>query len=59
MQVTPPVLMVAAMVTLLFMVPAIALAAFAAVWAGVSAELRVLFVTFAAAWAAFMGRMVG
>jgi len=58
MQVTPPILIVAAMVTLLFMVPAIALAAFAAVWAGVSAEMRIVFVALAAAWAAFMGKIV-
>jgi len=59
MQVTPPVLIVAAMVTLLFMVPAVALAAFVAIWAGVSAEARVAFVAVATAWAVVMGRFVG
>lgn len=59
MQVTPRVLIVAAMVTLLFMVPAIGLAASVAVWAGVSAEAQIIFLAFAAVWAVAMARFVG
>lgn len=59
MQVTPRVLIVAAMVTLLFMVPAIGLTASVAVWAGVSAEAQIIFLAFAAVWAVAMARFVG
>lgn len=59
MQVTPPVLMVAAMVTLLLMIPAVVIAALAAIWAGVSAEARMAFVAVATVWAVVMSRFVG
>jgi len=58
MQVTPRVLIVAAMVTLLFMVPAFAIATSAAIWAGVSAEVQIFFTAFAMVWAFAMGYMV-
>ena len=58
MQVTPRVLIVAAMVTLLFMVPAFAIAASAAIWAGVSAEVQIILVALAAAWSVAMARLV-
>lgn len=58
MQVTPRVLIVAAMVTLLFMVPAVGLTASAAIWAGVSAEAQIFFLAFAVAWAIAMARFV-
>ena len=59
MQVTPRVLIVAAMVTLLFMVPAFAIATSAAIWAEVSAEVQIIFVTIAMAWAFAMAQFVG
>lgn len=59
MQVTPRVLIVAAMVTLLFMVPAFELAASAAIFAGVSAEAQIIFLAIAAVWAVAMARFVG
>lgn len=58
MQVKPRVLIVAAMVTLLFMVPAFAIAASVAIWAGVSAEVQIFFTAFAIAWAFAMGLLV-
>ena len=59
MTLWPPVLIVAAMVTLLLMIPAIAFAALAAIWAGVPAEARIGFVAVATVWAVVMGRFVG
>jgi hypothetical protein len=59
MQVTPRVLIVAAMVTLLFVVPAFGLAASAAIFAGVSAEVQMIFLAVAIAWAFAMARFVG
>jgi len=58
MQATPRVLIVAAMVTLLFMVPAVGLTASVAVWAGVSAEVQIIFIAFAVVWAIAMARFV-
>jgi len=58
MQATPRVLIVAAMVTLLFMVPAVGLTASVAVWAGASAEVQIIFIAFAVVWAIAMARFV-
>lgn len=51
--------MVAAMVTLLLMIPAVAFAAVIAIFTGVSAEARMAFVAVATVWAVVMGRFVG
>lgn len=59
MTVWPPVLIVAAMVTLLLMIPAVAFAAVIAIFTGVSAEARMAIVAVATVWAVVMGRFVG